>query len=425
MVESHKKRVSEHPIHNLLEEYLKCIGNAMAVENISESVLEELDRSMIIANIVKVYVDNDSRYISLRIIDKLYSYISTLISYTSSFISSKNEDYINSLLSVNDDILEIISHINLSNEDAYRIVDNYTDKIQLVISKMVTQQNCTNAANIELENKIKDQQIVIEKMKSDLEQHTNNFKKENENRLQRLESDINSFKSTLDNDLASQKRRNEEVMQQSRDSYNEKMKSTLEQFESDRGVFLKDTEAIVESYNRRLEEIIETAQEIVGQVNTTMFSYKYKQVADDAKDRTITWNGVGFCCITVALVLAWYTLSFISDNANSANFTFSVIARGMMITIAMAASVYCFKEASKHGRVERYARKIEMELIAFDTFVQNIPEAERFSLKQEVVKRIFINRDDMIVDNNCRDKNFIEDIVIGILNKINIPSDKN
>lgn len=193
---------------------------------------------------------------------------------------------------VNDDILEIISHINLSNEDAYRIVDNYADKIQLVISKMVTQQNCTNAANIELENKIKAQQIVIEKMKSDLEQHTNNFKKENENRLQRLESDINSFKSTLDNDLASQKRRNEEVMQQSRDSYNEKMKSILEQFESDRGVFLKDTEAIVESSNRRLEEIIETAQEIVGQVNTTMFSYKYKQVADDAKDRTITWNGV-------------------------------------------------------------------------------------------------------------------------------------
>ena len=45
--------------------------------------------------------------------------------------------------------------------------------------------------------------------------------------------------------------------------------------------------------------------------------------------------------------------------------------------------------------MERYARKIEMELVAIDPFIASIEEERRSLIKEEIAKKIFGNADAM------------------------------
>ena len=149
-----------------------------------------------------------------------------------------------------------------------------------------------------------------------------------------------------------------------------------------------------------------------------MFSYKYKEVADNAAKRNLYWNIAGFVCVLVSLGICYLTFIYMASNTKDEHFVFGAVARSVMVMIAVAATGHCFNQADKQGKIERYARKIEMELIAFDTFVENLPDEEKQELKQSVVKRIFIDRDNIIDEAAVSKGNTVVDLLQKILEKI-------
>ena len=73
----------------------------------------------------------------------------------------------------------------------------------------------------------------------------------------------------------------------------------------------------------------------------------------------------------------------------------TLVAKIFATTTLVAGAAYSARQASKQEKVERYARKIEMELVAIDPFIASIEEERRSLIKEEIAKKIFGNADAM------------------------------
>ena len=65
----------------------------------------------------------------------------------------------------------------------------------------------------------------------------------------------------------------------------------------------------------------------------------------------------------------------------------------------VSGAAYAARQASKQEKVERYARKIEMELVAIDPFISSLAEDKQSSIKEEISRKIFGNADAMEISN--------------------------
>lgn len=100
--------------------------------------------------------------------------------------------------------------------------------------------------------------------------------------------------------------------------------------------------------------------------------------------------------------MAWMTFNSLNESIN--NWPLLVV-RSFMIIIGLTFAAYAAKQADLQGKVERYARKNEMEVVAFDLFVKNMEEGTQAELKKEVVRRIF-GRENIIEENVVPADNF-------------------
>jgi hypothetical protein len=65
------------------------------------------------------------------------------------------------------------------------------------------------------------------------------------------------------------------------------------------------------------------------------------------------------------------------------------LVRVLATSLPSALATYLARESSKHRKLERYYRNMELELSALDAFIENVPEKERNSLKIEITKKLF------------------------------------
>jgi hypothetical protein len=73
----------------------------------------------------------------------------------------------------------------------------------------------------------------------------------------------------------------------------------------------------------------------------------------------------------------------------------NLVAKMFTTTTLAAGAVYAARQATKQEEIEKYSRKTEMELMAFDPFAASLPEDTRAALKEEFIKKTF-GRDDVM-----------------------------
>ena len=161
-------------------------------------------------------------------------------------------------------------------------------------------------------------------------------------------------------------------------------------------------ENLIDENSKKIDEYKLKVEEIVGDMNTGVFSYKYKQVADDAKKRNLYWNIAVGITVIIVLFMAWITFNSLNESINNWPL---LIVRFFMIVIGLTFAAYAAKQADLQGKVERYSRKNEMEVVAFDLFVKNMHPDTQGELKKEVVRRIF-GRENIIEENLASADNF-------------------
>ena len=241
----------------------------------------------------------------------------------------------------------------------------------------------------ELKKEIKDQKNEINRLKDDLQRTLDNNQTQIDNNLQQLRVNNSNFLNESENKIKT-----------TLADYDIKFAAQSEKYQDLEKEFGDRANTIIEENKAKLEEYEKHVENIVGYVNTTMFAYKYKQVADNAKERSYVWNGITILSLVGAIFMAYCTLNSIIESNLGHNLWIAIFARSVIVIMLISFTVYSAKQAEASSKVERYARKIEMELTAFDTFVDNLTDNDRTELKKAVVERIFIKREDIIDENN-------------------------
>ena len=148
-----------------------------------------------------------------------------------------------------------------------------------------------------------------------------------------------------------------------------------------------------------------------------MFSHKYKEVADDAHKRAKFWHLIAVILMLVVSGFAVY--AFILTTNQDTNWV-RLVAKIFATTTLVTGAAYSARQASKQEKVERYARKIEMELVAIDPFLASLDDERRSNVKEEISRKIFGNPDGMEI--NTKDEAYtamdkltsIEDLLVSI-----------
>lgn len=408
-MQSHTSKIVQHPVNESILKLLNELKEVLGEESYSEEILDEFSRELLIFESFQQILNSDNvMWISVSLLNVVNEKIEKIREYLQYFKSSNNESHVDNMMNYTDNVVDLFRGVSISEVDQCAVIKRYVSDIQYAIGKLNTNLHTTSAENIKLENKIKQQKSEIEKLKHNISQNENISRNEINNRIEQLDINLNEFKRRAEEDIDRLKKRNEESITKSLELISEKANDELKNI----GIFYKEQEEkftqLYDKKDNELTKYIDTAKTIVGQVNTTMFSYKYKQVADDAKNREQKWNIICIGALTSSCFAAYFTMIYVTETANANLFWYGAIARTIIIMIALTASGYAGKQAANQGKIERYARKIEMELVAFDTFVENMPEEIKKELKSEVVKRIFINREDIIDEKSDSEKDVSE-----------------
>lgn len=414
-MQSHKEKISTHRVYNTLDDFLAQLREALGESSYSQEVIEELNREVLIYETIRHKLNSDDKqWFSVNFLDKISGTINDLQRELNNFKSSKNENYIINMMLYTDGVLDLFRGTVISEREQCDITRKYISDMQYAVGKLNTQVRTTQANSIELEELVEKQKKEIESLKNDIIQKENDFKANNERRLTQLDESINNFKNRMEEVGDRLKERNESTLTETMNSIQVQLDTKIQEFNKLYKEQEEKLSKLREAKDEELTRYIDTAKTIVGQVNTTMFSYKYKQVADNAKNRGYVWNAICFISLVAAAITAYYTMTYMTEKMNVDLFWYGAIARSIIIIIALTASGYAGKQANAQGKIERYARKIEMELVAFDTFVENMPEDVKKELKSEVVKRIFINREDIIDENidNSKEKSEILQLIL-------------
>ena len=171
-------------------------------------------------------------------------------------------------------------------------------------------------------------------------------------------------------------------------------------------------EELKESYQTILEKHIEEVQGIVGALAERSISYGFQKIADDEKKAKERWNNISLialvCLVVYALTMT--VLSFVFE------FTWgTLILRALGGFVAFSALIgFCTRQANIHAKVERYSRKMELELASLSPYFAGYDKEEIFEVKKDLAKRYFGNDDLILLSNQKSGKN--EDLRMALEN---------
>ena len=406
-MELHSDIVKKHAIFQSLDDTTQlCYEILNESTSLTDNIVTEINRiSSILIELKALLNEFDESFISINKLNNLNNNITILKKHLNSFKGNKSESELQSTQAPLDYIIDLANltqyYFNKKNSNLNdKLVIGFNNRIEYEVGKLRNALRDTFKENEELKKEIRDQKLEINRLKDDLQRTLTNNQVQIDNNLQQLRDNNSKFLNESENKIKNTLADSESKIKNTLADYDKKFVAQTEKYQALEKEFDNRTNTIIEENKAKLEEYEKKVENIVGYVNTTMFAHKYKQVADDAKERSFKWNLVTALSLIGAIAMAYFTLNSITESDLGANLWLAIIARSVIIIMLVSFTVYSAKQAEASGKVERYARKIEMELTAFDVFIDNLDDDVKTSLKKAVVERIFIKREDIIDENN-------------------------
>ena len=372
---SYSSTVKEHNVNKEFIPLETLIEGLKKLENLSQDDFTNIVRvEYILNNIQEALKSSDRQLISLSWLNKAYDALKNINSELVNYQSSRNATHLNSNMSPQlDVILEVTANINMVKskptlQGVMASINRYQESIEGYLSQIGDQETILKEHIEELSASIKNSNIDLE------------------NKIHELNNSIIAEKNRLDG-----------LYQ----THQDQISANKEAFQTFQNDSKKELEVLTNELNRKAIELVDTngkifdkyteeVKNIVGIVNTNMFSHKYKEVADDARSRAKFWHIVAMILLLGLVGFAFY--AFICTTNQDTSWV-KLIAKMFTATTIGTGSAYAIKQASNQEKVERYTRKIEMELVSVDSFLESLETEKKQSVKEEIARRIFGRED--------------------------------
>lgn len=393
--------------HEFIKILVEIIDNYNECENIvmvnNQVYFDELRRQHNILLLINESIKTNPENFSYNKLENNLNNIISLKTFTESFLTDQSENILLEMRKCIDDIYDdFIPYLRMNIEVFDKISmyyirqsEKYIEELQMTFNHL---KNLMDKANLDFTNNYDKVKNLLNDLKNETSSTFQDIKDKQNNLQQSITEELEKIKVNVIENREEYKSNCENLLTK----YDQYIKEKNEECSNFINNSKQKVENLIDENSKKLDEYKLKVEEIVGDMNTSVFSYKYKQVADDAKKRNLYWNIAVGITVIIVLFMAWITFNSLNESINNWPL---LIVRFFMIVIGLTFAAYAAKQADLQGKVERYARKNEMEVVAFDLFVKNMHPDTQGELKKEVVRRIF-GRENIIEENLASADNF-------------------
>lgn len=393
--------------HEFIKILVEIIDNYNECENIvmvnNQVYFDELRRQHNILLLINESIKTNPENFSYNKLENNLNNIISLKTFTESFLTDQSENILLEMRKCIDDIYDdFIPYLRMNIEVFDKISmyyirqsEKYIEELQMTFNHL---KNLMDKANLDFTNNYDKVKNLLNNLKNETSSTFQDIKDKQNNLQQSITEELEKIKVNVIENKEEYKSNCENLLTK----YDQYIKEKNEECSNFINNSKQKVENLIDENSKKLDEYKLKVEEIVGDMNTGVFSYKYKQVADDAKKRNLYWNIAVGITVIIVLFMAWITFNSLNESINNWPL---LIVRFFMIVIGLTFAAYAAKQADLQGKVERYARKNEMEVVAFDLFVKNMHPDTQGELKKEVVRRIF-GRENIIEENLASADNF-------------------
>ena len=435
---AHTDKVDNHAVHTNLKNVQDELATVEAMQDKPPMVVETLARiSMIVKNFSLALENCNKNLIAIAWLEEGSKALANIKSYLTNYKSNKDANALTNNSSGQLDIL-------LQTSAKLNCVKS-TQSFRGIVAAENEYTRVMDLHNEQLHEKVRLLEEEISELRKNIGEHDKLSQKslaDFQNALAAEKQRLDGFATSYQNQMAADKSAFSDMSTSLKDSFStakeERKKAFAEEMEkiSKQGVAIDQNAAsqreeiqsqgdqLIAEYQKKFDDYEQQVVNIVGIVNTNMFSHKYKEVADDAHKRAKFWHGLAVLLMVAVGIFAVYAF-VITVNADTS--WVKLVAKIFATTTLVTGAAYAARQASKQEKVERYARKIEMELVAIDPFISSLDEDKRSLIKEEIAKKIFGNSDAMEISSKdeaytAMDKlTSIEDLLqslVALVNKI-------
>ena len=392
IMSTYTDKIDAHVIYANLKNVEDELNAIEAIEGKAELAIETLARiSMVIKNLRASMENCNKNLIAISWFEESSKALSNIKSYLSNYKSNKDANTLtNNTLSQIDILLHTSAKLNCvkSNQSLRGLINAQNEHTRFM-----------DVHNEQLSEKIKLLEEDISALRNKVSEYENNAK----NNLVEFQNTISSEKQRLDGFAISyQKQMNDdqkeflEMNDLLKENFTLAQEERKKSFDTEIETIKKQNNKLVSEYTQKFDDYEQQVVNIVGIVNTNMFSHKYKEVADDAKKRSQNWHKLAMWLMVAVGGFAVYAFVL---TVNSDTSWVKLVAKIFATTTLVTSAAYAARQASKQEKVERYARKIEMELVAIDPFIASLDADKQAVLKEELSRKIFGNIDGMEINS--------------------------
>lgn len=137
---------------------------------------------------------------------------------------------------------------------------------------------------------LEDDIVVFKKMLSEQEESSRESVQELKSAVDSERKRLDGFATTYQQQMQTDQTNFSAMSDSLKTSFSEAQSERKELFSKQAKGFEEEATELINEYQKRFDEYEQQVVNIVGVVNTNMFSYKYKEVADDAHKRARFWH---------------------------------------------------------------------------------------------------------------------------------------
>ena len=399
---TYKDKIQKHTVHTNLTNVQNELKIITELSNKPPADVDAIARiTQVISNFALALKTCDKNLIATSWLDEVARSLSNIKSYLSSYKSNRDPSYLtNHSFGQLDSILQCTVKLNcVKSRSSYQSLTQSIDEYTNVIFSNTEQSHLKVQ---ELSNEIDVLKKQIDELKKTSEKSTLDFQSAIETERKRLDGFSTSYQQQMNadqnkfTDMLSELKDSFKLSQEER---KKDFSEALDNIEFQQQVFNTNAEdnineivsegkQLILDYDEKFQNYEKEVANMIGVMDSNIFSHKYKEVANNAHNSAVNWHKLAIVLMIAVGIFAIITLVI---NVNSITTWTSLIAKIFTTTTLVTSAAYAARQASKQEKVERIARKIEMELVSIDAFIASLDEERQATIKEEVAKKLFGN----------------------------------
>lgn len=398
--------------HKINDEIIKLDQVIEGVTQIKYENPEDIDALARIKQVYEgfkiAYRNCDINLISINWLESACNAIIRIENNLNSYQNSRNANYLQeAMYSELDVLLEHTAKINcVRNRQSLKGVaeafSSYVEIMNTNIEKISTKSE-------EIDRHLDEVEKEINKNKVDFEQEL----EKTTQRIDREQQRMDQFSDAHQNQRNDAAEKFSELMDSFREKFNATQDENRAAFGDSQKEYEKSRDNLLQQYEDKYSQYEDQVKNIVGTINTNIFSHRYKEVADNARGRAKWWHG---CTIVLLLGVVGFAIYAFVFTSNVDTSWVKLVAKIFATTTIASGAAYAARQASKQEKVERYARMIEMQLVSIDPFIESLDEERRAKIKEELAFKIF-GKDD-VMELSTKDSEDEMAIQENLMNKV-------